>query len=76
MTQTAKQHMRVLPIPPLTKDPKSIENAIKALTEGYELLTRQRGEKGDWAVSLVDLIETGLLSEEQVNEHIAHRRGL
>lgn len=76
MTHTGSKHMRVNPIPPLTKDPKSIENAVKALSEGYETLTRQRGEVGDWAVTFTDLVELGLITEEQANEHVAHRRGL
>lgn len=76
MTNTVKQHFRPVPIPPLTKDPKSIENAIKALTEAIETLTRQRGDLGSWAVTFTDITELGLVTEQEVNEHIAHRRGL
>jgi hypothetical protein len=76
MTHTGQKHMRVTPIPPVTKDSKSLEKAVVALTEGYETLTRQRGEKGDWAVTFQDLVELEVITEEQANEHIAHRRGL
>lgn len=76
MTHTSRPHMRVLPIPPITTDPKSLKDAVTALTEGYETITRQRGELGDWAVTFMDLVELGLITLEQANEHVATRRGL
>lgn len=76
MSHTELKHMRVNPIPVITKDPESVRSAVKALTEGYETLTRQRGEFGDWAVTFTDLVELGLITKEQALEHVAYRRGL
>lgn len=76
MTHTGAKHFRPIPIPPVTSDSKSVTNAVKALTEGYETITRQRGDKGSWMVTFTDLVELGVITEEQANEHIALRRGV
>jgi len=72
--QTKK--FRPIPIPPVTSDPKSIPDAVKALTEGYETISRQRGTKASWLVTFTDLVELGLITEEQANEYLANIRGL
>lgn len=76
MAHTLQKHFRPIPIPPITSDPKSITDAVVALTEGYETISRQRGDKGSWMVTFVDLIEMGVITEQQANEHLAARRGV
>lgn len=76
MAHTQEKHFRPIPIPPVTNDPKSVVDAVKALTEGYETISRQRGDKGSWMVTFTDLVEMGVITEEQANEHLAHRRGI
>lgn len=76
MTHRGVKHFNALPIPPVTSDPKSVTDAVKALTEGYETMTRQRGDKGSWMVTFTDLVELGVITEEQANEHVARTRGL
>jgi len=73
---TSQRHFRPVPIPPITSDPTSVTEAVKALTEGYETISRQRGDKGSWLVTFTDLVELGLVTEQQANEHIAKRRGI
>lgn len=76
MAQVFQKHFRPVPIPPVTSDPKSVTDAVVALTEGYETISRQRGDKGSWMVTFGDLVELGVISEEQANEYLAIGRGV
>lgn len=52
----------------------SIFMAVTRLKEGYENMSRQRGDRTTWPVTFQDLIDMGLISTEQMNEQIARRR--
>lgn len=75
MALTTDRKFRPIPIEPVTSEPKSVPTAVKQLTEGYETISRQRGTKASWLVTFVDLVELGLITEEQANEYAARLRG-
>jgi hypothetical protein len=52
----------------------SVYNAAIKLKEGYENLSRQRGDKFTWPVTFQDLIDMGVITTEQMNEQLARRR--
>lgn len=61
-------------IPDVLPNIPSHQQAILSLTEGYQELTRQRGAYQGWAVTFQDLIDLGLATQQQVEEHLARRR--
>ena len=52
----------------------SLYQAVTRLKEGYEYLSRQRGESSRWPVTFQDLIDMGVITEEQMNEQLQRRR--
>lgn len=61
-------------IPDILPNIPSHHQAILSLTEGYQELTRQRGAYPAWAVTFQDLIDLGLVEQQQVEELLARRR--
>lgn len=71
-----KNKFRSIPIPPVTSEPhKPMPDAVRALTEGYETITRQRGSMESWLVTFDDLVEMGLITEEKAHEYVTSIRG-
>jgi hypothetical protein len=60
-------------IPDVLPNIDSHNNALKALAEGYQQLSGQRGVPLGWAVTFGDLVDMGLVTEQQVLEQIATR---
>jgi len=70
---TAKS-TRPIAISDVRPDVNSLYQAVIGLKEGYENLSRQRGNSMRWPVTFQDLIDMGVVTQEQVNEQLARRR--
>ena len=53
-------------IPDPTTAPEALRTTSMALKEGYEILSRQRGDRSMSAVSWQDLVSLGLIKPSQV----------
>jgi hypothetical protein len=53
-------------IPDPTIAPEALRTTAMALKEGYEILSRQRGDRSMSAVSWQDLVSLGLIKASQV----------
>jgi hypothetical protein len=65
---------RPVAVPEVQPTIESLYQAVTRLKEGYEYLSRQRGQAARWPVTFQDLIDMGLITVEQMNEQISRRR--
>jgi hypothetical protein len=65
---------RPVAIPDVQNNADSVFQAVMRLKEGYENLSRQRGDPGRWPVTFQDLIDMGVITPEQMNEQLQRRR--
>lgn len=65
---------RPVAVPDIQPTLDSLFEAAKSLKEGYENLSRQRGDQTRWPATFQDLIDMGVVTQEQVNEQIRRRR--
>jgi hypothetical protein len=65
---------RPVAIPEVRPNIDSLYQATTRLKEGYEYLSRQRGESARWPVTFQDLIDMGVITEAQMNEQVQRRR--
>jgi hypothetical protein len=69
-----KQVSRPVAIPDVQLELNSIYDAVIRLKEGYENLSRQRGQNFTWPVTYQDLIDMGVITTAQMNEQLQRRR--
>lgn len=65
---------RPVSIPDVQPDTNSLYQAVVRLKEGYENLSRQRGDHSRWPVTFQDLIDMGVITEGQMHEQLRRRR--
>lgn len=65
---------RPVAIPDVHLELASIYQAVARLKEGYEGLSRQRGDNFTWPVTFQDLIDMGVITEADMNAQLLRRR--
>ena len=65
---------RPIAVPDMQPTVESMYQGIIRLKEGYENLSRQRGEPSRWPVTFQDLIDMEVITQEQMNEQLRRRR--
>ena len=71
---TRAQVSRPVAIPEVKPDVNSIYEATQRLKEGYENLSRQRGQNFTWPVTFQDLIDMGVISKADMDAQLQRRR--
>lgn len=71
---TVVKTSRAVAVPDIQPTIDSLYQAAVRLKEGYEYLSRQRGDPVRWPVTFQDLIDMGVVTQEQVNEQFQRRR--
>lgn len=65
---------RPVAVPDVQPNTDSLYQAVLRIKEGYENLSRQRGDPSRWPVTFQDLIDMEVITTEQMNEQLRRRR--
>ena len=68
------RNTRPAAVPDVKPDIMSMFDAVLRLKEGYEIMSRQRGDNFMWPVTFQDLIDMGVISETEMNAQLQRRR--
>ena len=71
---TKAQVSRPVAIPEIKPTIDSVYEAAQRLKEGYENLSRQRGQNFTWPVTFQDLIDMGVITQADMHAQLQRRR--